>query len=511
MALMKDLISEKTRQELEGVASQDDPVTPAEPKLALVSRAPAFKFPKPVPPPVIPRVEGLTNRKEILASLQAAKDFKEKLGPQCLDLVRQLREIEEDEIKDPDLAVFRQQDKVTVQESIKTMLSWDKDGYGVYKAMGILALASGLIKTSPANWPGVEETIKKLEEFQFLRKTQKLEHDFSLSLGHGERQRFYMVTKFDFNREDLKKVFNSLLDLIDRSKKNAKIDFLEFERQLKAKVGNLAITSGQLLDGRAGRIFMKVPDDKYPGGSFVVESDGKVVKLVRAVGKFSRFVNEELAGVRVLVKSLSEERVFLKNADYNLRRRVQIFHRILRAGIANAQKFEEKMATSEQQQLAVEKKHEELSAQASLTTVEFFTTEKSGSVFLDPMGRRPFYLKDGGKETEYSNVFFLAQRDKEGKIKIIGHGDNLENFFSGLYKSKDPGKDFQGLGYPFSILFRFAKRQAEEQTELEAAMVSQPEAAPVDDSESSGPESPAPELVPKKRKARAKKTEAVET
>lgn len=103
------------------------------------------------------------------------------------------------------------------------------------------------------------------------------------------------------------------------------------------------ISVAEMLTRKSGRVFMNVPDTRdgkrfLPGGRLLMESNGKVAKVVEAYGNFQRIMTEIAeAGVFVPIESLSRERLELtKRLDAFWR--VRILHAILRRGIAEAQK-----------------------------------------------------------------------------------------------------------------------------------------------------------------------------
>ncbi len=108
------------------------------------------------------------------------------------------------------------------------------------------------------------------------------------------------------------------------------------------------ISVAEMLTRKPGRVFMNISDTRdgkrfLPGGRLLVESDGKVVKVVEAYGNFQRIITEIAeAKTFVLVETLSRERFGdsgrIPEEKFRLCR---ILHAVLRRGVAEAQKEEE--------------------------------------------------------------------------------------------------------------------------------------------------------------------------
>ncbi len=114
-----------------------------------------------------------------------------------------------------------------------------------------------------------------------------------------------------------------------------------YRGEVAALRAQATISVAELLVRRQGQALLNVPDDKVggkflPGGILLAESDGRVIKVLKACGHFSHIMTEIAeAGVFVPIESLSRERLELtKRLDAFWR--VRILHAVLRRGIAEA-------------------------------------------------------------------------------------------------------------------------------------------------------------------------------
>ena len=108
--------------------------------------------------------------------------------------------------------------------------------------------------------------------------------------------------------------------------------------EIKAKA---TISVAELLAGKSGRVFINAPDEKIndrflPGGVLLVQSDGKVIRVVEFLGHFQQLMPEITeAGTFFPVDSLNRERLELaKRLSDDKFRKARILHAVLRRGVA---------------------------------------------------------------------------------------------------------------------------------------------------------------------------------
>jgi len=114
--------------------------------------------------------------------------------------------------------------------------------------------------------------------------------------------------------------------------------FREMAEELKTQA---TISVPEMLVRKSGKFFISVPDDKngdrfLPGGVLLGESDGRAIKVFKAIGHFQRIMGEIAeTGTFVPVESLGQERLNLaKRLSDEKFKLARILHAVLRRGLA---------------------------------------------------------------------------------------------------------------------------------------------------------------------------------
>lgn len=203
------------------------------------------------------------------------------------------------------------------------------------------AYAMAMVETLPADKRLVVKTIEGNEN---ARLPGLLELKI-LELGDDKNAITVMVYRNVYivngNREFAIRLAKGLAEGAAHAAKTAHELYHSETEGLKAQV---TISVAELLAEKPGRPFLTVSDvrngDRFlPGGALLAESDGRVVKVSRAIGHFRRIMTEIAeAQVFISVESLSRERFESGGGLSDERFRLcQILHTVLRRGIAEAQ------------------------------------------------------------------------------------------------------------------------------------------------------------------------------
>ena len=128
-----------------------------------------------------------------------------------------------------------------------------------------------------------------------------------------------------------------------------------YGNKIEAIKAKATISVADLLAGKSGRAFINAPDGKdgdrfLPGGVLLVQSDGKVVRVLEFLGHFQKIMAEIFeAKTFLMVKSLNESHLILGDKDpKSIRKHLKILHAVLRRGIIEAQ-VEKTTSTTESQ------------------------------------------------------------------------------------------------------------------------------------------------------------------
>ena len=226
-----------------------------------------------------------------------------------------------------------------------------------------------------------------------------------------------------------------------------------------------AMTVADLLAGKPGRVFMTVPgvknSDRFlPGGDLLAESDGTKVKVPEARGNFQRVMSEIAeTGCTIPVSSLGEEKLDLgKRLPEDVFRHCLILHTVLRRGVAEAQKETNRQKRVAKFQAEADAEREMLTVKATVPPLKGLSTNDAGTAPIY-LGRKPWVVTDRStqKETSYFEVFFLFERNTEGKVRIAEYPERLKPLFGDRFSEfTDPGERFEGLKYPLGSMFRTA-------------------------------------------------------
>lgn len=264
---------------------------------------------------------------------------------------------------------------------------------------------------------------------------------------------------FNGRRDEASALAESLKDLATRSAAIAReywggvVDGIEDQATEKNPL--------QLREDVAGRFAISVPDDKSGekvllGGILLVESDGKNVKILQAAGHFQRIMEEiRDAGTFVAVSSLSEDRLpFIP--DKELFWRVRILHAVLRRGLEEAEKEAAREKRAADFKAKADTEREALMAKTTVSAAEWLFNGAPGSAVIY-LGRKPWMIADRKtkNETPYFDVFFLVERDGDGKVRLAEYPERLEPLFRSQFsKFVKAGERFEGLKYPLGSMLR---------------------------------------------------------
>lgn len=284
-------------------------------------------------------------------------------------------------------------------------------------------------------------------------------------------------------KDDAAKIAAAIEAVWERAKEAGREFYSNLLVKLRAEATKDYAVS-DLLAGKAGRLVLLVPDstrivkDKesgkekeipLPGGTVLVESDGKTVKFIRCIGHFQRIVTEIADAGRLLqVYTLSEDKLNLgQRVDQETFRHLTIMHSILRRGIVAGL---ERMEFHKQCDADAEAR----SRKASVSTKASLLDSAHGTAVIELSS---WTVEDREKNTltKYPRVIFLFERNTEGLVRVVEYPDRLKPLFGDKFAEfMDPKERFEGLKYPLGAIMRKAwaiAKAAEDKTDQDAQRV----------------------------------------
>lgn len=410
-------------------------------------------------PPPIKKVESATAKQEVRDQLVTAyQQYIAVIGDHMSDLVarmetindasREERAVRSDELKEVETEVLAHLNGE--EEMLRSAARW--------------AYAKALVaKAKPNKW-GVLAILggRKFSELPGLVKLGMAVEVMGEPEKNKVSAKIYGATYiFNGHRDEASALAESLKDLATRSAATARRYWDDVVDGIKNQVTQK--NSLQLRENVAGRFAITVPDDKSGekvllGGILLVESDGKSVKILQAAGHFQRFMEEiRDANTFVSVSSLSEDRLpFIP--DKELFQRVRILHAVLRRGLEEAEKEAAREKRVAEFKVKADTEREALMAKATVSAAEWLFTGASGSAVIY-LGRKPWMIADRKtkNETPYFDVFFLVERDGDGKVRLAEYPERLEPLFGSRFsKFVKAGERFEGLKYPLGSMLQIA-------------------------------------------------------
>ncbi len=284
--------------------------------------------------PKIKQVRPTAKREEINRVAEDVRKYLAEIPAHMTDLVGRIREIQGASLEE---WLIRTDEFRKLEDEVLSHLNADA---GPLLTAARQAYALAMVQTLPADKKAVAETIKGGGKSRLpgLIRVGVLEP--------AEEAKKYEVTvrvygdsyKVVGSKEFGMKIADALSGGAAKAAKAAHDWYHGAVAELK---GQATISIVELLARKPGKFFLNVPDLKdgekfLPGGALLAESDGKMIHTSKAVGHFSRIMEEiRKAVVFISVDSLSQERLNLvKRLPEDTFRRIRILHAILRRGLA---------------------------------------------------------------------------------------------------------------------------------------------------------------------------------
>ena len=245
------------------------------------------------------------------------------------------------------------------------------------------------------------------------------------------------------------------------------------KRQEKTEVlkGMATISYQELKDGKPGKCSLSIPAEEIKngseqrwrgGGELLVESDGRRILPLNAVGSIEEAVREAKSlKITLLVKSLeSEKPPFPGGASKEQIAKIHFLWHLIKRFLRNAEN-EERIAS----QL------EELAKLATISQEEFFLDGKVGTCLAELEGTWKIPSPDGQTAAELPNLFFVVER-KEGegktKIRLVEVPDHLKELLASCIGEEFPeSPKFGGCPIPLGSMLRSIYGQVSKSAQIQ--------------------------------------------
>jgi hypothetical protein len=441
--------------------------------------APAPKRPFVFVKPTLRRVElTLQTTEERQASARDLAEFTDEIGPYMAELIGQRRALKDavEAMGEMERMACQPQveaDTKAINEAIANSLGQNHPGA---KTLAVIAYADAVVRDAAdhnPDWAAARDILEDLAEKAFLEES---------TLGTGGtgavamgRKTFSLTAAFTKSAE-AQEVFGRVGRLIEQAKKSARADFEVKREEVMEMAGPNQLSVTDLKAGKLGFRFLPVPPQAWTdregkphrrsaGGLTVrtiLSERGPSVVPLAAFGGIERDVARIMeANVYVASKSLEHERIGevkgLSGQQFNA---LVGLHRLLRLGIAEAERQEAIANRKAAFRASCDAEREKLLAEVTLTPLELLVGEKPGKTLVEWPGG-PFYQKGFNRETrrnEEKPVFFcfaLIERDEQrGWIRVADCPERLAGFFAPHREFTDPGLEFAKLGKLGVILRR---------------------------------------------------------
>jgi len=284
--------------------------------------------------PTIHKVETTATKQEAIdKAVEEARRYIADIPNHMAGLVARIRGIKSASVEEQ---AIRSKELKDLENEVLEHLNF---GEGLLANAARQAYAMAMVKTLPPNKRLVMETIKSdgnsrlpgLLDLKILEPVGDAKNVVAVKV-YGDT--YKVGGGWDFAT----KLAENLSDGASRAAKAAHDQYHNAVAALKAQT---TISVNEVSTKKAGNFYLNIPDVKepgkfLPGGSLLAESNGRTIKVIRAIGHFQRIMTEIAeAGTFVSVDSLGHDRLELaKRLSDDKFRQARILHAVLRRGIA---------------------------------------------------------------------------------------------------------------------------------------------------------------------------------
>lgn len=377
------------------------------------------------------------------ARQKALRDFQKFKADMVLAMDGHVTNIRAIESMSKEESALYSEELELAQSAIKGMLTFPDP----VRVPALLAYAKAMVGTCPQTKTGVEATALQLANAGFLKDVQNGECDLRI-FGRG----YDLVPEFRKENvaiEAVKMLSNLVQQVADESQRQ----FAESFHELEVKAGNNPISLDDLLAGKEGRGFIKIPDNVsngrfYKGGFVLVESVERQVRILGGVGSLQKIAERlVMAKTGIPVGQIMANKLsihpWLEEEQFKNCRTFQKWLQLVATKAAEAKQREQKFRE------LVEAERTLFAPKATVSVREFILSNVEGDAFID-FGPKPFNCS-GGRRVK--DVFCIVRRNEQGQICVAECPERLQEFFAeNLNNFKDPDQDFRNLGRLGQIL-----------------------------------------------------------
>ncbi|MEK6882272.1 MAG: hypothetical protein AABY22_21820 [Nanoarchaeota archaeon] len=201
----------------------------------------------------------------------------------------------------------------------------------------------------------------------------------------------------------------------------------------------------------------KVGAATFAGGTLLVQSDGQNIRILDAVGRFSRRMLEiRDRNVHLQVRSLSWERFTGHGLNETLFNDLRIFWDVITRSMMKAEEVDKRLQEKEKFRNQCDEERNTLAKKATVGANEWLFEKVVGValIYLPPF----WEVTHGKVEKKFFYPCFLVERNTENKVKLAEFPERLKDLFPNpkLSEFTDPGDTNQNLAYPLGSMLRTA-------------------------------------------------------
>ncbi|MEK7578244.1 MAG: hypothetical protein AAB456_00800 [Patescibacteria group bacterium] len=290
--------------------------------------------------PAIRKIRAIAAEQEMIdKAVKEAQQYIAAIPDHMTGLVARIRGIQAASVEE---RAIRSSEFKSLEDEVLTHLG---TGGELLSGAARQAYAMAMVSTLPADKRLVAETIRSngssrlpgLIDLKILEPAGEAKNAVTVKV-YGD------TYKANGGWEFAKKLVEALSIGATRAAKAAHDLYHSEVKTLKAQA---TVSVAEMLRRKSGPFCADVPDVKdgekfLPGGVLLAASDGKMIRVIKAIGHFQRIMTEIAeAGTSIPIESLYCERLELaKRLSDDKFRHARILHAVLRRGVAEAQKGE---------------------------------------------------------------------------------------------------------------------------------------------------------------------------
>lgn len=277
----------------------------------------------------------------------------------------------------------------------------------------------------------------------------------------SDTQLFLNDRLFEIRGKSARRITSLLREKIALAREDAQDHFRELTNKLLNQTDE-GFNFEQLQSGKPGKLGFVVRDDKrggytFFGGVLLIQSNGKEIQILDAIGRFAkRMIEIRDSNRRLQVHSLKWEKFGGNNMPANEYKDLAAFWHVMKRSIESDAALAKRFEDREQFHKDCDEERKALAAKAPVSTSDWLINKSAGVAIISVT---PFWeVKRGDQVQKFWFPSFLVERSKENKVKLAEFPERLKDLFQNpkLIEFTEPGDTNEKLAYPLGAMLRKA-------------------------------------------------------